>query len=102
MNRIQSEALMGFERYYAALDTALDSEDCDTIAKLVEERTESLGSLIRAFSGDTLPDHVRQRVELSESRIRGRVASLHAELMRRLGETRRRQSAANRYAEATR
>lgn len=102
MNAAQVEALRGFERYYAALDRALDAEDCDAIARLVEERTESLSSLVRAFSGGSLPEETRQQVELAESRIRGRVASLHAELMRRLGESRRRQSAASRYAEATR
>lgn len=102
MNATQVEALRGFELYYASLDRALDAEDCDAIARLVEERTESLSSLVRAFSGEDLPDETRQRVELAESRLRGRIASLHTELMRRLGESRRRHSAANRYAEATR
>lgn len=102
MNATQVDALRSFERYYAALDRALDDEDCDAIARIVEERTESLSSLVRAFSGGTLPDEIRQRVELAESRIRGRIASLHTELMRRLGESRKRQSAASRYAEATR
>ncbi|HRE88664.1 MAG TPA: hypothetical protein PK095_05935 [Myxococcota bacterium] len=102
MTTDQVAALRDFERYYAALDRALDSEDCDGIARLIEERTESLSSLVRAFSESDMPEPVRQRVELSESRIRGRVASLHAELMLRIGESRRRQTAASRYAEATR
>lgn len=102
MNGLQVDALASFERYYAALDSALDAQDCDAIARIVEERTEALSALVSAFSGDVLPDHVRQRVELSESRVRSRVAALHAELMRDLGDTRRRQTASNRYAEAMR
>jgi hypothetical protein len=102
MNGTQVAALAGFERYYAELDLALDAEDCDAIARLVEERADALSALVSAFAGELLPDHLRQRVELSESRIRGRIAALHAALMRDLGDTRRRQTASARYAEAMR
>lgn len=102
MNTIQLDALARFERYYSTLDQALDAEDCDAIASVVDERAGALAEMLDAFSGAAIPDHVRQRVELAESRVRGRLAALHASLLRQLSESRRRQSASSRYAEAMR
>jgi len=94
------EALSGFERFYAELDSALDASDCDRILELVDNRAVAVDQLVRAFDGELLPEAVRLRVEFAESRIRGRIVALHADLMRQLGESRRRTMATSRYAEA--
>ncbi len=100
MNAARLDALNGFERFYAELDTALDASDCDRILELVDSRAVAVERLVRAFDGELLPEAVRLRVEFAESRIRGRIVALHADLMRQLGESRRRTMASSRYAEA--
>lgn len=102
MNTPRTDALNRFERFYAELDTALDASDCDHILALVDSRAAAVDQLIKAFDGEQLPEAVRLRVEFTESRIRGRIVALHADLMRQLGESRRRTMASSRYAEAAR
>jgi hypothetical protein len=102
MNTVRTDALRRFERFYAELDIALDDNDCDRVLELVEARALALDQLLKAFEGDALPDATRLQVEFAESRIRGRIVALHADLMRQLGESRRRSVASNRYAEVAR
>lgn len=102
MNTNRAEALSRFEGFYAELELALDERDTDRVAVLVEGRASALDRLIRVFEGEPLPDAAKLRVEFAESRIRERMIALHAEIMRELAESRRRQSASNRYAQAAR
>ncbi len=96
------EALVRFETFYAMLDLALDREDCEQVAALVEERGKVVQAIVSSFSGSELPAHIRARIEDNERRIHARIVHLYDVILRALTDERRRQVAASRYAEASR
>jgi hypothetical protein len=96
------EALVRFETFYAMLDLALDREDCEQVAALVEERGKFVHAVVASFSGGELPANIRARIEENERRVHARIVHLYDTILRALTDERRRQVAASRYAEVSR
>jgi hypothetical protein len=100
--RACNDALVRFERFNDLLEMALDAEDCERVAAVVEARGEAVSALVSAFADTVMPDALRERLERDELRIRGRIVKLYDRTLRALTEERRRQKAATSYAEAAR
>jgi len=102
MNVTQTAALAHFEAFYPAFARALDEEDAELVAELVEEREHALEKLLQAFAGTLLPADVRAHVEGTEAMMHTRLLRFYDQVIVRLAEERRRSWASERYQENTR
>lgn len=95
-------ALAHFESFYAAIGRAIDDEDAERVATLVDQRKAALEALLEAFAGEHLPEPVRAHIEGSEAMVRTRLLRFFDHIIVRLSEERSRSHAAGRYQELSR
>lgn len=95
-------ALAHFESFYLAIGRAIDDEDAERVAALVEERKVALQVLLETFAGAHLPEPVRAHIEGSEAMVRTRLLRFFDHIIVRLSEERTRSLAVTRYQEHSR
>jgi len=99
MNATQAQSLTHFESFYPAFVSAIEDEDAERVAELVEERKDALAQLLEAFAGTLLPETVREHIEGSEALVRTRLLRFFDQIIVRLSEERVRSYAVARYQE---
>lgn len=102
LNPTQQVALRHFDAFYPVLAAALDEEDAERVAELVDARQQAVVELVEAFAHADLPSEVHEHIEGSEAMIHGRLMRFYDTIVLRMNEERLRSFALERYQEAAR
>ncbi len=97
---VEQLALRRFEAMYERLDEALDAEDAEAVAELVEARGALVDELLATYDASCqVPPALAARIASREHVLRARMAALRGRLHAAMSKQRSRGRAVMRYAQ---